>query len=225
MIELYVLVEGPTEEGFVTHVLGPHLAAREVFTRPVVVATSRDHAGRKRKGGGHWKHWRKDLENLMRSQNRPNVRFSTLFDLYGLPGDFPELDAHRGVADTMQRAERLEQAMATVVNDWRVIPYLQRHEFEALVLAGLDALGELLDAEEDRNGLTDLRAELQGVHPEDVDDGPATAPSKRLRARIPSYQKETHGPLVVECEGLDSLRQKCPRFGAWLTRLESLAEL
>jgi hypothetical protein len=222
VIRLYVLVEGDTEEGFVKRVLGPHLDAREVFTTPIIVSTSRDHAGRKHKGGGYWKDWRKDLERLTRSQPGPEVRFSTLFDLYGLPGDFPQLDDHRDVVDTTRRAELLERAMAEVVDDRRLIPYLQRHEFEVLVLAGLDALEDLLDAEEDRNGLSALRVEVQGVCPEDVDDGPDTAPSKRLRAHIPSYQKPIHGPLVVEHEGLDALREKCPRFGDWLARLESL---
>jgi hypothetical protein len=32
------------------------------------------------------------------------------------------------------------------------------------------------------------------------------------------------GPLVTSQAGLDALRRACPRFGAWLTCLEALAQ-
>ena len=42
---------------------------------------------------------------------------------------------------------------------------------------------------------------------------------------VPAYanEKTTAGPLVAETIGLPSMRQKCPHFNQWLTRLESLA--
>ena len=225
MIRLYVVVEGQTEESFVKHSLGPHLDALHVFTTPILVTTSRDaRTGRKTgKGGGHWKHWQRDIRNLLRDSH-VDVRLTTLFDLYGLPEDFPEIAEHGACTDTKKRAELLEGAMGRVLSDKRVIPYLQRHEFEALVLAGLDTLESVLDSAEDLAGLKSLRQQLGATPPEDIDDGPSTAPSKRLSARIPSYQKATHGPLVVEGVGLAGLRRACPRFDAWVKTLERLPE-
>lgn len=110
--------------------------------------------------------------------------------------------------------------MERAVNDRRLIPYLQRHEFEALVLAGLSELEKLLDAEEDLRGVAELRTQLAGAAPEDVNDGRETAPSKRLLRLIPSYRKTVHGPLVVEATGLAVLRARCPQFDAWVTQLE-----
>ena len=107
--------------------------------------------------------------------------------------------------------------MADTFEDRRFIPYLQRHEVEALVLAALDDLEPLLDTPEDLAGVASLRAELGDAPPEDVDDGPDTAPSKRLERSIPSYRKALHGPLAVEAAGLASVRALCPRFDRWVS--------
>jgi hypothetical protein len=215
---LYVLVEGPTEEQFVKHVLEPHLRATRL-TVPIIVATSRARSGAKKKGGGDWNKWKADLQRLSVEHTGDQVCFTTLFDLYGLPRNFPRLNELEAVADTNERARLLEGAMAADVPDARLIPYLQRHEFEALVLASLDKLEELLDAE-DRSGLPTLHALLAQLSPEEVNDGVTTAPSKRLAKYVPAYQKTLHGPLAVEAKGIAAVRRLCPRFDAWLAKLE-----
>lgn len=224
MMRLLVLVEGPTELDFVNNLLAPHLCEFSVFVSTAVVTTRRDRNGQKYRGGGHWRHWRADLLRHTGENPGKDVRFTTLFDLYGLPDDFPQLEQHEADNDTNRRARALERAMRDVVDDWRLIPYLQRHEMEALVLASLDALSELLDAV-DRPAVDRLRAAVQRVGgPEDVNDGQETAPSKRLQREIPSYGKTSHGPLAMETTGLAVIRGKCPRFDAWLTTLESLGK-
>ena len=224
MIRLFVLVEGHTEESFVKGILAPHLQRWEVFAVPIVVMTSKSASGKKTKGGGSWKNWRKDLTRLVGEQKGPGVRFTSMFDLYGLPKDFPEFSKHRSVADTSVRVELLERAMAAVVGDERLIPYIQRHEFEALVLAGLDALRALLEDADEINAIRALERVVQATGPEDINDGPTTAPSKRLAGASPSYEKTVHGPLATEAKGLPALRATCPHFDAWVTKLESLGE-
>jgi len=220
-VRLYVLVEGQTEQEFVDKVLGPHLHAHSVWVHSLIVETSRDAQGVKRRGGGRWKQWGRDLRRVAMQQNGPDVRLSTMFDLYGLPDDYPGLAEHSSVMDTVRRAELLEACMAAEVDDHRLVPYLQRHEFEALVLASLDPLERIL-AEEDRIGLKSLATVVAASSPENVNDGPTTAPSKRLKQAIPSYRKTLHGPLAVEATGLETLRKACPRFGAWVSKLEAL---
>jgi hypothetical protein len=62
-MRLYVVVEGQTEAAFVTHVLAPHLAIFSVTAVPIIVTTRRDRStGAKHRGGGHWRHWRRDLD-------------------------------------------------------------------------------------------------------------------------------------------------------------------
>jgi len=222
VIWLYILVEGPTEENFVKLTLGPHLLNFSVHAIPIIVTFSRDpRTGEKARGGGSWKRWVTDLHCLAGQHSRQDARFTTLFDFYGLPRDFPERKAHLACADTVQCVRSLEQAMANIVEDRRFIPYLQRHEFEALVLACLDKLSELLDSA-DRPSVARLTRDLEGMGPEDVNGGEQTAPSKRLE-KVLGYTKTLHGPFAIDAAGLVVIRSKCPGFDAWLTKLESLA--
>lgn len=226
MTDLYVVCEGQTEEAFVKRVLAPHLRLRHVEAIPIVVTTSRDATtGEKHQGGGRWKHWNRDLTLVMKQHGRrARVAFTTFFDLYGLPPDFPRLEAHSADGDTARRAGALELELAKVFDEHRLIPYLQRHEFEALVLACLDDLEGWLDAG-DRAGVATLRAELGSAMPEDVNDGPQTAPSKRLIRCIPGFRKTVHGVDACELAGLAKLRARCPRFDAWVAKLEALGEV
>jgi len=107
-MRLYVLVEGQTEEVFVRGLLAPHLDGFGVMAVPIVVTTRRNADGSKHRGGGHWRHWQRDLMRLVGGHPGERVRFTTLFDLYGLPDDFPELAEHATVADTARRATLLE---------------------------------------------------------------------------------------------------------------------
>ena len=224
-MRLVVLVEGQTEEAFVNDLLIPHLSALGVYSSATIVGTpARRGSAPLRKGGGSWQKWFRDLQRVSQEQKGADVRITTLFDLYGLPVGFPGLKEHASDADMNRRCEILQAALADKVGDWRLIPYIQRHEFEALVLASLPALEELLDAEDDLEGLAQLQKEIGELAPEDINDGKDTAPSKRLLKHIPGYRKTLHGPLVTYETGLQVLRESCPRFHEWLAQLEELAK-
>jgi len=222
---LFVIVEGKTEQEFVTHVLRPHLVTHDVWATPIGVTTKRDpKTGEKLKqGGGQWSQWLKDIKRSLRSKE-PGLRVTSMFDFYGLPHDFPQGDGSVAKLDPVDRVESLERAMGDAVDDRRFIPYLQRHEFESLVLGGLDHLREQLPDEDARVGLDALRGEIEGMNPEDVNDGKATAPSKRLCRHVPGYNKALHGTLVTQRVGVDELKRTCKRFGAWVEKLEALGD-
>ena len=59
--------------------------------------------------------------------------------------------------------------------------------------------------------------------PENIHDGYETAPSKCIMRRIRRYDKVVYGVSVAQETGLAKIREECPRFGAWLTRLEQLS--
>ena len=48
---------------------------------------------------------------------------------------------------------------------------------------------------------------------------------KRIIAEVPAYRglKVSAGPRLAKSLGLPAIRQRCPHFDAWLTRLEKLA--
>lgn len=227
MTRLIVVVEGPTEEVFVKKVVAPHLLVHRVYTSATVVGKAvaqRRGAGGRGGGGGHFRHWRRDLERVLGNDSSAELRVTTLFDLYGLPADFPELERWRADLDTNRRCDALQLALGDVFSDSRFIPYLQRHEFEALVLASLPALRQLFDAKDDLAGLKQLEVSVREAEPEDINDGIDTAPSKRLLASVPGYIKTLHGSLAAADTGLARLRERCPRFNAWVTQLETLNE-
>lgn len=222
MTRLIVVVEGQTEEAFVNSVLKPHLDPLGVYTSATIVgkrlAQRRGSGGR---GGGHYRHWRRDIVKLLEPAS-PDCRVTTLFDLYGLPDDFPNYETIRQLPDRAARRGACEAALAEDVDHHRFIPYVQQFEFEALVLAALPALGNLLDDPVQQQGLATLTAEIGAVAPEDVNDGPETAPSKRLLAHVPGYNKVLHGELATLEAGLPTLRDACPGFDGWVTGLETL---
>lgn len=226
MRRLYVVVEGQSEEAFVKGLLGPHLLTRDVLAEPIIVATSRESGGRKRKGGGLWKRWRDDLDRVLYEQAPGGAWVTTMFDLYGLPKDFPDLPRIQAAATPALKVQAAETALrdawAELDVSRRFLPYIQCHEYEALVLACLDDLARILDAPEDLRGLKNLQEELGDIPPEHVDDGVQTSPSRRLERHIPGYDKVLHGELALWNTSMSVLMDRCPHFGEWVRRLERL---
>ena len=100
--------------------------------------------------------------------------------------------------------------------------YVQKYEFEGLLLSDVDAFAEVPSIPAASiESLRRIRAEF--ATPEDIDDGPATAPSKRIVQLVPGYRKRLYGPIIAEETGLTRIREECPRFDSWINRLESLA--
>jgi hypothetical protein len=221
---LIVVVEGQTESNFVNRVLRSHLLRSGIAATATIVgkakAADRGRSGPGVRGGNGYADWKRDIRNCLNSNRGQDFWLTTLCDLYGLPDDFPGWAPQAGDQDTAARCDRLEQALKNDIDDWRFSPYIQRHEFEALVLAAQDCLGDLFDADDQLSGLAMLRSEVAGMAPEEINDSPTTAPSKRLLRRIPGYRKAEDGPDAIELAGLPSVRSQCPRFDAWLTGLE-----
>lgn len=222
MTRLIVVVEGQTEEAFVNSVLKPHLDPLGVYTSATIVGKRlAQRRGTRGRGGGHYRHWRRDIMKLLEPASL-DYRVTTLFDLYGLPEDFPNYQMIQQLPDSSARRGACEDALAKDVTDHRFIPYVQQFEFEALVLAALPSLGNLLDDPEQQQGLINLSTEIGATPPEDVNDGRETAPSKRLLAHVPGYSKVLHGELATLAAGLPALRDTCPGFNDWVNGLEKL---
>jgi hypothetical protein len=66
---------------------------------------------------------------------------------------------------------------------------------------------------------------VAGFRPEEINEGATTAPSKRIIRHLPVYErsKVRVGAAAAAAIGLPALREKCPHFNDWLSRLESLA--
>lgn len=108
--------------------------------------------------------------------------------------------------------------MRRAVDHPSFLPHLVLHETEAWVLAAVDELGEAIGDPAGAAAMRKLVLDCGG--PEMVNDLPESAPSKRLLAQWPRYQKTLDGPLALLEHGLDRLRQSCPHLDTWLHRIE-----
>ena len=223
MIRLHIIAEGETEKAFAKTVLTPHLAPFDVIVDTRCVLTRKDKRAAKEYRGGlqSYDKARKDIRNWLKEDNHPECRFTTMFDLYALPDDFPGCVPAKVRIDRYERVRMLESAMAQDIDDHRFVPYIQLHEFEALILADPQKLDwEYLEHD---GPINNLKAMVEGQNPELINDGPTTAPSKRILTEIPEYDKVTAGVSVAAKIGIHTLRQKCRHFNEWLTTLEQLA--
>lgn len=62
-------------------------------------------------------------------------------------------------------------------------------------------------------------AQSFGNRPEKIDNGPDTAPSKRILKEIPEYDKVAAGVDTLELVGIDTLKEACPHFSEWVEKL------
>jgi hypothetical protein len=147
-----------------------------------------------------------------------------MFDYYALPGDFPGYADAQKLTDPYEKVNCIEKAFAEDVHDSRFIPYIQLHEFEALLYSNLDIL--LLEYEDKSREVAHLGTALSqwpyNNNPELINDKKETSPSHRITARIPEYQKASSGSLIADLISIDVLRARCRHFNEWLTKLERL---
>ena len=92
------------------------------------------------------------------------------------------------------------------------------HEFEGLLFSDCAAFARGIGQPQIEIHLKAIRNQF--ATPEDIDDSPLTAPSKRVEAIISGYTKPLFGVLAALEIGLDKIREACPHFRAWLEKLE-----
>lgn len=210
-MRICIVCEGQTEVEFVRSCLTPHFTR---FNRYVYPSLLRAPSGNHR--GGRVTVER--LANFISHEYHNCDRITTFVDLYGFQGaggaDKEALEAQI-LERVAAQSPRLEARF--------ILPYVQRHEFEALLFSNVSEFQWALDgwSEDVHRTLADIRAGYG--NPEDINNSRETAPSKRILGAFPrgTYSKTEHGPLIAEAIGVDVMRSACPGFSAWLTHLEN----
>ena len=221
-VRLNFIVEGQTEEAFVKRILNPHLANLGVYVKVRCVLMSWRRNIKHRGGIGSYEKARNDINTWIKEDRNSDVRFTTMFDVYGLPTNFPGYGDAKQKSDPYGRVKVLEDALGEDISDRRFIPHFQLHEFEALLLSDPQKLDLQFDSSTGIRQLVDMVASFDS--PELINDGDNTAPSKRIIGEIPEYEKmkPSAAPIVAEKIGLPTLRLQCKHFDEWLCRLEML---
>lgn len=224
-----VVAEGRTETSFVKDVLYPHFYALNKNIVPITLRTGKDLSkGRVYTGGilSYAKFKEEIYRNLKYAMSHKGTYVTTMVDLYGLPKDFPGYDKACKMQDVYQKVEYLEQEIkADILRAYPdgaeiFFPYLQLHEFEALLFVDLEELATICF--EYQSDIRDMENAVAGMNPEEINNGYQTAPSKRIISAVPNYDKVIMGTEVAQAIGLDKLRTNCIHFNHWITLLEKL---
>ena len=229
MARLLVHVEGQTEENFVNQLLRGYLTDRgyhSVSARLLGPVRQRSRRGGIRK----WPVVRSEI--LRHLKEDASCTVTTMVDFYGLPRDgenaWPGRAQAAGSQPTAEKSAIVTQAILKDLERQaggrldlrRFVPFVIMHEFEGLLFSDCGAFGRGI-------GRPDIEPKFSAIRdafpsPEDINDDPDTAPSKRVEALMRGYRKTLHGPLAASEIGLDAIREACPAFQEWLDRLVAL---
>lgn len=227
MARLPIHVEGETEETFVNEVLRPHPYRHgyaNVGARLIGNARLRDRRG----GIRAWSTVRKDILRHLKAD--PDCLATTMVDYYAMPQIGFKAWPGRAVAGSLPFAQKVATVESALYEDIRnelgkrfnparFIPFVVIHEFEGLLFSDCVLFSQGI-------GRPDLADAFQAVRdefasPEEINDSPVTAPSKRVEGLVQGYQKPLLGTLAVLEIGLANIRRECPHFREWLSRLEA----
>ena len=198
MISLAISVEGQTEEEFVKNVLAVHLETKGVKAEPILI----DYHG----GDITIARLASDMAHCL----SPHWRFdfvTSLVDFYGFRDKCraTSCELETLIDEVVGRKAALDSAYP------RVFSYVQQYEFEGLLFSDVQAFADLLGLSSSTvTKISQIRAQFPS--PEDINDSPITAPSKRIAQVIPGYDKCGYGYLVADRIGLHTIRAECRRF-------------
>ena len=214
MKNLSIICEGHTENEFVDFILNPFFKERgiDVFAFKITKSDG---------GLSNYFHYRNDVLKVVHNEN---TIVTSLIDFYALPPNFPKYAQSLGIDNISEHIDFLERSIIEDINNNQgrhfdnLVPYIQQHEFEALLFTNMIGFNALFDAwQADFHALQDIIT--QYPNPEDINDSALTAPSKRLLDHIPRYNKKIDGNLIIDEIGLDDIRSSCPRFNNWIDLL------
>lgn len=216
MKRLIIIVEGQTEEEFIKSVILPYFQSFGIYdVTPILIATNGNHKG----GFSNYDHLKKDV---LRRIREANVVVSMFVDYFRMPTNIPQYHCINDNSLSIdQKIQTLEQAIKTDIGFQNFVPYIQKHEFEALLFSNINGFVEYFEE--------DIVAQIQTIitqypNPEDINTGAQTAPSKRILNIIQNYEKVVHGNVIAMEIGINNILAKCPNFHTWIQTLITLTK-
>ncbi len=221
MIRVHVICEGQTEEMFVNELLAQHFYNLGIILLPSLI-------GKPGKKGGSVTYERLLIDLRARIDDATSF-CTTFFDFYGLPENFPGKANAISKKTIEQKANCIQEELKLKIKSdisknflKRFIPYVQMYEFEGLIFSNPEKMSVGLCKPNLKQYFEKTRNEF--ATPEEINNSPNTAPSKRILRKIPEYEKPISGSLAAIEVGVDEIRAECKRFDQWLKEIEKLAE-
>ncbi len=215
--EVVALVEGETEKIFVASVLAPYLIDRAyVSMTPTILG----------KRGGNVQFGRAERDIGTHLKQRSDTWVTLVVDYYGIRNTWPGYQKSKRITGHEEKARLLMEATVEKLSGQfgedqvrkRFVPYVSMFELESLWFSDSEILAKHLgvDSRKVRTILDDCGA------PEEIDDSPTSAPSKRLYGLAAGFKKTTTGISIAREIGIPRMKAACPLFGRWVARLEEL---
>jgi hypothetical protein len=218
MSNIKILVEGSTEILFVNEVLKTHFYERGIHVKPLLF----------HKSGGVPKYSISQKQILNTIKSDPTCFCTTMVDFYGMPTNWPGREQANRCQSCAEKADMVEgNILKDIVgnlgnsfNPNRFMPYVQMHEFEALLFSSTSKLAESLGDKKLSPIFQTIRDEFST--PEEINDHYDTCPSRRIEGVFEGFQKTINGISAASRIGLVTMRQECPHFNEWITKLENI---
>ena len=227
MIRLHCIVEGKTEKNFVENVLKSYFYDQNINILPQIIITSWRKGIKYRGGGLKYNRVKKEISNLLKDD--PKAYLTTMIDFYALSKDFPGWATAQKMPDIYQKVDCLEDAFKQDIeksfrkNDTcKFIPYIQLHEFEALLFTNPKKISECMSLYNQSVSIDQLLKDIveKFKTPEHINQD--NSPSKRLKQIDPQYDKVFAGPLIAEEIGIEHIKSKCEHFKKWIEQIEQI---
>ncbi|MCK4608493.1 MAG: DUF4276 family protein [Gammaproteobacteria bacterium] len=226
-IDIYVIAEGKTEKIFIRDIL-----AHEFGAKGIALHAPRIGAARHKGGNVTFERMRRNIGSFFKQ--RSDTYVSTMVDFTRIDTSWPGYESvcqhlkDNPNLSASKKAEILEAETKKKIITWfpeydvesRFVPYIEMHEFEALLFSDAEILAEKTGI--DSKYIQEIVAEYP--NPEEINGTPEKAPGRRLRSLNAGYRKVAMGKAVAETIGVQTIRAKCPHFNDWLVQLEELVK-
>lgn len=215
MSRLIIVCEGETEQEFCKDVLAAYFREKGIYLEYPTIKHSNGVIV-------SWCTLKKQLVNHLYEGDALVTMFVDYYrirDSYSFPG-WEQAKHVDNVYDKMRYLFcRMKNDMPEELRD-RFIPYIQLHEFEGLLFSDISVFKSNFTSEELQFHLLEEAVESADT-PEEINNGPATAPSVRLMKAVAGYDKVVYGACLASEIGLAIIRSKCKLFDEWVKLLES----
>lgn len=215
MKRLIIICEGPTEQAFCNDILRDHFLPKGILLDAPTIKHS----------NGGIVAWETLKKQIITHLNEGNCIVSLFVDYYRIRDsyNFPGWMNSKSITDIYDRMRYLFEQMFLDIDinlRSRFIPYIQLHEFEGLLFSDISVFPNNFTKDELDFSL--LETAVKSAHtPEEINNGPNTAPSERLKRAIKGYDKIVYGSCLASDIGLKTIREKCIFFNEWIEKLET----
>lgn len=212
MKRVVIVCEGPTEQEFCKEILYDYFIKKDICIETPLIKHS----------GGGVVPWSTLYRQVSKHLCEKDVYVSIFIDYYGIKDsyNYPKWEEAKQISNHEKRVEFLEAAMQEQLCQ-RFIPHLQLHEFESLLFSDISVFEKSFMPSELK--MDKLRHAIKEFpNPEDINNSPSTAPSKRIEDAVLGYRKVLYGNFLAMEIGLDKILATCPHFRKWIEDIQNI---